>query len=193
MKWRTRGEARTQSKDIFLQSDSFSNMAISRRRRIVKSGSSSELEKKMVFGSHTFEIKGYSLTKGMGIGKYIESKKFNIGGCDWLLRFYPDGRFWKDKCSHVSVFIKLLSMATDVCTFYDLNLLDQRGNCKRHAGSHCIFDTSGNMWFVCFSLPCVSFFISPSKVDLVFITSFTKRDRFCSFRWRKTVVLFSFH
>jgi len=179
LKWRrTRGEARTQSKNIFLQSDSFSNMVICRltegRRKSVRPRSSSESVKETVFGSHTFEIKGYSLTKGMGIGKYIASKRFNIGGYDWVLRFYPDGKYWKDNCSHVSVFIRLLSMVNDVSTFYELNLLDQRGNRKQNAGSHydhsfkngpCIFKRCGNMWFVCFSLPCVSFFISPSKID----------------------------
>ena len=31
-------------------------------------------------GSHEFVIKGYSLMKGMGIGKYIVSETFIVGG-----------------------------------------------------------------------------------------------------------------
>ena len=32
-----------------------------------------------VNGSHQFKISGYSLSKGMGIGKYVASDTFNVG------------------------------------------------------------------------------------------------------------------
>ncbi|KAM7259862.1 hypothetical protein ACFE04_015603 [Oxalis oulophora] len=41
-------------------------------------------------GSHEFKIKGYSLTKGIGIGKYITSETFMVGGYLWAVYFYPD-------------------------------------------------------------------------------------------------------
>ncbi|ESW33858.1 hypothetical protein PHAVU_001G104400, partial [Phaseolus vulgaris] len=126
-------------------------------RRIVRPSSSSEPATETVFGTHTFEIKGYSLTKGMGVGKYIESKKFSIGGYEWVIYFYPDGKYTKDNnYSYVSAFVRLFSrVATRVSAFYELNLLDQRGKRKRHAGSHfdhslekgpIIFRIGGCMW-----------------------------------------------
>ncbi|OAY81064.1 BTB/POZ and MATH domain-containing protein 2, partial [Ananas comosus] len=45
-----------------------------------------------VNGSHHFKITGYSLSKGMGIGKYIASDTFTVGGYEWAIYFYPDGR-----------------------------------------------------------------------------------------------------
>jgi speckle-type POZ protein len=33
-----------------------------------------------VNSSHQFKIFGYSLSKGMGIGKYVASDTFNVGG-----------------------------------------------------------------------------------------------------------------
>ncbi|KAK7377878.1 hypothetical protein VNO80_03315 [Phaseolus coccineus] len=125
------------------------------RRRTVRPSSSSEPATETVFGTHTLEIKGYSLTKGMGVGKYIASKKFSIGGYEWVIYFYPDGKYSKDNSSYVSVFLTLLSMATRVRVFYELNLLDHRGKRKRHAGSHfdhsleggpIIFRRGGCMW-----------------------------------------------
>lgn len=42
-------------------------------------------------GTHTFEIVGYSLNKGMGIGNFIESAIFTVDRHSWVIRFYPDG------------------------------------------------------------------------------------------------------
>ncbi|KOM38590.1 hypothetical protein LR48_Vigan03g197200 [Vigna angularis] len=125
------------------------------RRRSVNSWSSSESVTETVLGSHMFEIKGYSLTKGMGIGKCIGSKKFSVGGYEWGIQFYPDGKYSKDNSSYVSLFITLYSNATDVPTFYHINMLDQTPKRKRHAGTHydhsfecgpCVFKTRGSMW-----------------------------------------------
>ncbi|KAG6384006.1 hypothetical protein SASPL_156194 [Salvia splendens] len=45
-----------------------------------------------VNGSHRFVIQGYSLAKGMGVGKHIASEEFTVGGYKWAIYFYPDGR-----------------------------------------------------------------------------------------------------
>ncbi|KAI3474357.1 hypothetical protein Pfo_029193 [Paulownia fortunei] len=45
-----------------------------------------------VNGSHHFTIRGYSLAKGMGPGRYISSDTFSIGGYEWAIYFYPDGK-----------------------------------------------------------------------------------------------------
>ncbi|CAM0902614.1 unnamed protein product [Alopecurus aequalis] len=42
-------------------------------------------------GAHSFEVTGYSLLDGLGVGKHIDSSMFSVGGYDWKIRFYPDG------------------------------------------------------------------------------------------------------
>jgi hypothetical protein len=44
-----------------------------------------------VCGDHMFKIDGYSVCKGLGIGKFISSAIFTVGGHAWRLRYYPDG------------------------------------------------------------------------------------------------------
>jgi hypothetical protein len=40
-------------------------------------------------GSHTFEISGYSLKKGIGVGEFIQSSIFAAGGYDWVIPRLP--------------------------------------------------------------------------------------------------------
>ncbi|XP_042494094.1 BTB/POZ and MATH domain-containing protein 3 [Macadamia integrifolia] len=108
-----------------------------------------------VNGSHHFTIKGYSLAKGMGAGKYISSDIFTVGGYQWAIYFYPDGKNPEDSSMYVSVFIALASEGTDVRALFELTLLDQSGKGKHKVHSH--FDRSlesgpytlkyrGSMW-----------------------------------------------
>ncbi|CAM0873998.1 unnamed protein product [Alopecurus aequalis] len=53
--------------------------------------SASAIVAKSVTGSHDLKIKGYSLTKRLGNGKFIESEAFAVGGHRWCLRYYPNG------------------------------------------------------------------------------------------------------
>ncbi|WCJ19671.1 BTB/POZ and MATH domain-containing protein 3 [Euphorbia peplus] len=89
-----------------------------------------------VNGSHQFTIKGYSLAKGMGAGKCIASDVFTVGGFDWAIYFYPDGKNPEDSSMYVSVFIALASEGTDVRALFELTLLDQSGNGKHKVHSH---------------------------------------------------------
>ncbi|KAF7815444.1 BTB/POZ and MATH domain-containing protein 4 [Senna tora] len=106
-------------------------------------------------GSHKFVIEGYSLAKGMGVGKYIASDLFMVGGHQWAIYFYPDGKNTEDNTAYVSVFIALASDGTDVRALFELTLLDQSGQEKHKVHSH--FDRSleggpytlkykGSMW-----------------------------------------------
>ncbi len=108
-----------------------------------------------VNGSHHFTINGYSLAKGMGVGKYIASESFSVGGYQWAIYFYPDGKNAEDSSLYVSVFIALASEGTDVRALFELTLLDQSGKGKHKVHSH--FDRSlesgpytlkyrGSMW-----------------------------------------------
>ncbi|KAJ6690242.1 hypothetical protein OIU85_006511 [Salix viminalis] len=83
-----------------------------------------------VNGSHQFTIKGYSLAKGMGAGRCIPSDVFNVGGYDWAIYFYPDGKNPEDSSMYVSVFIALASEGTDVRALFELTLVDQSGKGK---------------------------------------------------------------
>ncbi|KAL3581586.1 hypothetical protein D5086_015918 [Populus alba] len=89
-----------------------------------------------VNGSHQFTIKGYSLAKGMGAGRCIPSDVFNVGGYDWAIYFYPDGKNPEDSSMYVSVFIALASEGTDVRALFELTLVDQSGKGKHKVHSH---------------------------------------------------------
>ncbi|KAF5201607.1 BTB/POZ and MATH domain-containing protein [Thalictrum thalictroides] len=89
-----------------------------------------------VNGSHEYTIKGYSLAKGMGAGKFIQSDIFTVGGYDWSVYFYPDGKNPEDNSGYVSVFIALASEGTDVRALFELTLLDQSGKEKHKVHSH---------------------------------------------------------
>ncbi|RYR45793.1 BTB/POZ and MATH domain-containing protein 5 [Arachis duranensis] len=108
-----------------------------------------------VNGSHKFVIQGYSLAKGMGIGKHIASDVFCVGGYQWAIYFYPDGKNPEDNSAYVSAFIALASEGTDVRALFELTLVDQSGQGKHKVHSH--FDRSlesgpytlkykGSMW-----------------------------------------------
>ena len=89
-----------------------------------------------VKGSHKFKISGYSLSKGIGIGKYIASDIFSVGGYDWAIYFYPDGKSVEDNATYVSLFIALASEGIDVRALFELTLLDQSGKERHKVHSH---------------------------------------------------------
>lgn len=89
-----------------------------------------------VNGSHQFKITGYTLSKGIGIGKYVASDTFTVGGYSWAIYFYPDGKSVEDNAEYVSLFIALASEGTDVRALFELTLLDQSGKERHKVHSH---------------------------------------------------------
>eukprot|EP00898_Chlorokybus_atmophyticus_P006348 jgi/Chlat1/6714/Chrsp50S06427 len=87
-------------------------------------------------GSHQFTISGYSLAKGMGIGKYIASETFSVGGYDWAMYFYPDGKNEEDSAQYVSLFIALASEGHDVRALFELMMMDQSDKADHKVHSH---------------------------------------------------------
>ncbi|OEL30662.1 BTB/POZ and MATH domain-containing protein 6 [Dichanthelium oligosanthes] len=94
-------------------------------------------------GRHVFEIAGYSLVRGLGIGNYIRSGTFSVGGYDWCIQYYPDGNSedsdsndWDTQSDeedddadndegYISVFLTLLSKdARQVRALCDLRLVN---------------------------------------------------------------------
>ncbi|CAH8271569.1 unnamed protein product [Arabidopsis lyrata] len=111
----------------------------------VSSGSSKSLSQSLtvststtetVNGFHEFKICGYSLAKGVGVGKYVASDTFMVGGYSWAIYFYPDGKSPEDNSSYVSLFIALASEGADVRALFELTLVDQSGNGKHKVHSH---------------------------------------------------------
>ncbi|RLM75532.1 BTB/POZ and MATH domain-containing protein 4-like [Panicum miliaceum] len=77
--------------------------------------------------SHLFTVRGYANTKGIGVGVSIESPAFDAAGHRWSVVFYPDGED-QDASGHISVFVRLLSEASDhVTVLYGFSLVDPTG------------------------------------------------------------------
>ncbi|KAI3884597.1 hypothetical protein MKX03_001448 [Papaver bracteatum] len=96
-------------------------------------------------GSHEYNIKGYSLAKGKGVGEIMRSRTFTINGHDWAINFYPDGKT-QDSQEYVSLYIELVS-PEEVRATFEFKLLDQTGKGKPgvHRISTCarVFDRAG--------------------------------------------------
>jgi speckle-type POZ protein len=110
-----------------------------------------------VRGFHQYTVKGFSLSKGMGPGRYLASDVFAVGGYNWAVYLYPDGKNPEDNAAYVSVFVALASDGADVRALFELTLLDQSGRGRHKVHSH--FDRSmqagpytlkykGSMWYV---------------------------------------------
>ncbi|KAL9289769.1 hypothetical protein ACSQ67_024454 [Phaseolus vulgaris] len=98
---------------------------------------SSESVIEMVKGSHEFKVKGYSLVKGIGVGKFIASETFNVGGYEWAIYFYPDGIDTQENAGvYVSVFVVLVSNANDVRAKFELVMHDQSGDDEHFVLGH---------------------------------------------------------
>ncbi|XP_037488557.1 BTB/POZ and MATH domain-containing protein 1-like [Triticum dicoccoides] len=78
-----------------------------------------------VRGTHTFKIAGYSLHRGLGVGNFIPSASFDIGGYLWRVLYFPDGETEMENGDHASVFLDLVSKATEVRALFEVRLVDQ--------------------------------------------------------------------
>ncbi|CAM0909186.1 unnamed protein product [Alopecurus aequalis] len=74
-------------------------------------------------GEHMFKIDGYSLCKGIGVGRFIQSATFAVGGYVWRLRYYPDGDTDASK-DCMSVHLDLLTMGVEVRVLCHLTLME---------------------------------------------------------------------
>ena len=91
-----------------------STAAICSTEKLTVSRCSTHKEK----GAHIFEIAGYSLKKGMGVGKFVRSATFTVGRYDWSIRFYPEGTAEPpDECAVIS--LELMSSNAEVRAFFD--------------------------------------------------------------------------
>jgi speckle-type POZ protein len=85
----------------------------------------------MLTVTHDFEVTNYRQLDGLGVGKYVSSSTFSVAGCDWNIRFYPDGSNSKENGDgNASAFLYHLSPAKDVRTQFTLNILEKHGEIK---------------------------------------------------------------
>ncbi|KAK1662955.1 hypothetical protein QYE76_051121 [Lolium multiflorum] len=65
-----------------------------------------------VESEHLFKILDHSLHRGMGVGHYIQSSCFAVGGHDWCIRYYPDGRDgpMEDNKDAITLVLELVEM-----------------------------------------------------------------------------------
>jgi speckle-type POZ protein len=75
-------------------------------------------------GTHKFEIIGYNLKKGMGIGNFVQLATFTIGNRSWVIRFYPEG-VTMDTMMFASIALVLMDKDAKVRAFYNLLLVNQ--------------------------------------------------------------------
>ncbi|OEL14999.1 hypothetical protein BAE44_0023983 [Dichanthelium oligosanthes] len=61
----------------------------------------------MAWGTYVFKIAGYSLHRALGAGSFILSATFSVGGYDWRIHVYPDGRSSSEEdVDYVAVFLR---------------------------------------------------------------------------------------
>ncbi|RCV43901.1 hypothetical protein SETIT_9G331600v2 [Setaria italica] len=73
-----------------------------------------------VRGEHRFDIEGYSHKQGAGAGNALTSGTFAVGGFDWAICYYPNGR---SNEAFVSVFVRLVTPNATARALFDLRLL----------------------------------------------------------------------
>jgi len=76
--------------------------------------------------SHLFTVKGYTNTRGIGVGRAIESPAFDAAGHRWSIVSYPDGDD-QDSRGHISVYIRRVGGTGDATVLYGFSLVDPTG------------------------------------------------------------------
>ncbi|EES14743.1 BTB/POZ and MATH domain-containing protein 1 [Sorghum bicolor] len=74
--------------------------------------------------TQVFDISGYSLLKGLGAGKFVESAAFVAGGRDWCIRFFPDGHAGEDLKDYVAVYLALVTNSAEARALFEFRLVN---------------------------------------------------------------------
>ncbi|XP_051196495.1 BTB/POZ and MATH domain-containing protein 1-like [Lolium perenne] len=62
-----------------------------------------------VEGFHRFEVRNYSLIKGISAAKWVRSGTFPVGGYDWSVVFYPSGCLYAPRAGNMSLYLELMT------------------------------------------------------------------------------------
>ncbi|KAK3122760.1 hypothetical protein QOZ80_8AG0617850 [Eleusine coracana subsp. coracana] len=96
-------------------------MANQRQRAKTASICTAETEE----SSHIFRISGYSHHIGLGVGRYISSTIFFVGGHGWRIRYFPEGEDREACEDFVAVYLDLVSVVATVRFKYNLKLVNK--------------------------------------------------------------------
>ncbi|VAI48564.1 unnamed protein product [Triticum turgidum subsp. durum] len=78
--------------------------------------------KEMALRCTTEKVTASSLKKDMGVGKFVRSVTFTVGGYDWSIRFYPEGTTESPE-GCMGICLELMSSNAEVRTFFRLGLV----------------------------------------------------------------------
>ncbi|RCV35504.1 hypothetical protein SETIT_7G244800v2 [Setaria italica] len=99
-----------------------------------------------VTATHNFQVTNFSQLFGMGIGKYVSSSAFSVGGCDWRINFYPDGNNTENNGAYVSAFLYFLRGTACVTVELSLSLLGKDDQVSEQETCTPTFPSVGADW-----------------------------------------------
>lgn len=105
-----------------------------------------------VAATHIFEVADFSLLHGLGIGKFIGSTTFSVGGCDCNIHIYPNGSKTEDNNgAYVSVYLYFRKAIPGVTVKFSLALLNKDASASklRHhteLSTHTFRSVGGGEW-----------------------------------------------
>nr|CAB3486377.1 unnamed protein product [Digitaria exilis] len=76
-------------------------------------------------GEHVFEIVGYNLMRGLGVGNFVRSRTFSIGGYDWfLLRTELEKDYVRDDCLTIecNLAVPMEAHLSDIGVSYEIDV-----------------------------------------------------------------------
>ncbi|KAJ1276442.1 hypothetical protein BS78_05G214800 [Paspalum vaginatum] len=129
-------------------------------------GSTTTICADKVTGWHELKVEDYSETKGIGIGKYIRSSTFSVGGHEWYIRYYPDLCYEMDYSDWISLFLAI-------------DYHGAKDDSVRARSKFCLHDHVGNHVSQ-YSKTCLTHTFTATYTTWGF-TKFIKRDDFESF------------
>ena len=100
-----------------------------------------------VTATHNFEVTNFTQLDGMGVGKFVSSSTFSIGGCDWRINFYPDGNKKENNGAYVSAFLYFVSgTSAGVTVEFILSLLGKDDQVSEEGTFTRSFPSVGSDW-----------------------------------------------
>ncbi|XP_044440663.1 BTB/POZ and MATH domain-containing protein 2-like [Triticum aestivum] len=75
-----------------------------------------------------FAVTNYSFIKETGLGNFLRSHAFQVGGYDWSVRFYPQG-INAESQKHISIVGELMSENAEVSAIFCYRLISPGGQC----------------------------------------------------------------
>ncbi|CAO2036581.1 unnamed protein product [Urochloa humidicola] len=84
-----------------------------------------------VTATHDFVVTNFSLLEGRGVGWYVSSSTFSVGGSDWNIVLYPDGA-WAE--GHASVYLWFVQGPENTKVQFSLSLFGKDEQASRKKG-----------------------------------------------------------